>query len=420
MEGRRVPGNMLSVLIFVIVAGIFSCILFSSCLVNKIGGASSHNPEEMNEGLSSGAKALLERSFQDISADRLTDFHTHVVGTGCGGTGCFINPEMQSWFHPIKKIKTSVFMSASGIRDSNRVDQEYISRLVRLIRSTPTHGKHGILAFDQHYLPDGRVHSEKTEFYVPNEYIFQLVEAYPDLFLPVISVHPYRPDALAELEKWARRGAKYIKWLPNAMGIDPSDPRIDSFYAIMKEFNMVLLSHTGEEQAVDAREDQKWGNPLLLRRPLDQGVMVIMAHCASLGECVDLDSPGQPIVPCFDLFIRLMDEKKYEGILFGEISAQFQFNRLTETIKTVLARGDLHHRLVNGSDYPLPAINVIMRTGDLEKDGFINKEERKYLNEIYDYNPLLFDFVLKRTVKHPQTGKKLPASVFMANPILGL
>jgi len=52
----------------------------------------------------------------------------------------------------------------------------------------------------------------------------------------------------------------------------------------------------------------------------------------------------------------------------------------------------------------------------LASDGFITKEERSALNEIYDYNPLLFDFALKRTIRHPETKQKLAPSVFMENP----
>jgi len=59
---------------------------------------------------------------------------------------------------------------------------------------------------------------------------------------------------------------------------------------------------------------------------------------------------------------------------------------------TLLKRQDLHSRLVNGSDYPLPAINSLIWTRSLVRSGFITAEERQSLNEIYDYNPLLFDF----------------------------
>ena len=48
----------------------------------------------------------------------------------------------------------------------------------------------------------------------------------------------------------------------------------------------------------------------------------------------------------------------------------------------------------------------------------ITMEERGRLNEIYHYNPLLFDFVLKRTLRHPDTGARFPASVFELHPAL--
>ena len=112
----------------------------------------------------------------------------------------------------------------------------------------------------------------------------------------------------------------------------------------------------------------------------------------------------------------MMDEPKYVGLLFGEISAMLQFNRMPEPVTKLLERQDLHPRLVNGSDYPLPAINSLIWTRSMARDGFITAEERQSLNEIYDYNPLLFDFVLKRTMRHPRTKQKLVASVFMENP----
>jgi hypothetical protein len=186
----------------------------------------------------------------------------------------------------------------------------------------------------------------------------------------------------------------------------------------MKELDLILLSHGGEEKAVEAEEDQKLGNPLLLRRALDHGVKVIVAHCAGLGSNEDLDSKDRKVVDNFDLFLRLMDERRYEGVVVGEISAMTQFNR-SGKLRTLLAREDLHERLVNGSDYPLPAVNLLIRTRPLVKQGYINADEAASLKEIYDYNPLLFDFVLKRTLKLPGSFQRFPAAVFMVNSGLG-
>lgn len=389
------------------------------CLLHYIGGASSRRPEELSQGLSTPAADLMKRAFDDVDPRRLVDYHTHVVGVGAGGTGNLINPAMRSRRRPLKYLKFLVYLSASGIKDLENADREFVLRLADQARHIADHGKYRLLAFDRHYNADGTVNAEKTEFYTANEHVFNLAAEFPDLFLPTMSVHPYRTNALEELARWAGRGVKVVKWLPNAMGIDPSDPRCDPFYRSMRELGVVLLSHAGEEKAVETEEDQRLGNPLHLRRPLDHGVKVIAAHCAGLGKNPDLDHPDRRLVPNFQLFMRLMEEKRYEGLLFGDISAMTQRNRLGVPLTTILERTDLHARLVNGSDYPLPAINIVISTGALARAGYITRAERTGLNEIYDYNPLLFDFVLKRTLKVPGAGQRLPASVFLANPALG-
>jgi len=362
----------------------------------------------------------MKRAFDDIDPQKLVDYHTHIVGVGAGGTGNLLNPAMRSRRRPLKYLKFSVYLSASGIKDIQNADREFVLRLADQVRHIEHHGKYRLLAFDKNYNSDGTVNLEKTEFYTPNEYVFNLAAEFPDLFVATMSVNPYRDDAIEELEKWAARGVTMVKWLPNAMGINPSDPRCDRFYQRMKDLDVVLLSHTGEEKAVEAQEDQKLGNPLHLRRPLDHGVKVIAAHCAGLGENPDLDSPDKRRVPNFLLFLRLMEEKKYEGLLFGDISAMTQQNRIGLPLTTLLKRRELHQRLVNGSDYPLPAINIVISTRALVRAGYITREERTSLNELYHYNPLLFDFVLKRTMKAPGAEQRLPASVFMSNPDLGV
>jgi predicted TIM-barrel fold metal-dependent hydrolase len=374
-------------------------------------------PEDLLKSLSTRAADLVRRSFERVDPAKQLDYHTHIAGTGESGTGAFVNPRMLSWKHPFHRLKFDVYRMACGVSDRNQTDAQMLGRLADLIRSNPFHGKHRLLAFDKNYHPDGTVNFEKTEFYVPNEYVFETAAKHPDVFEPAISVHPYRKDALSELEKWAVRGGRMVKWLPNAMGIDPSSAQCDPFYGKMKALGLVLLSHGGEEKAVESAEDQKLGNPLLLRRALDSGVKVIVAHCAGLGENDDLDRPGGR-AHNFDLFLRLMDEARYEGSLFGDISAMTQFNRVGHPLRTILKRQDLHSRLVNGSDYPLPAINFLILMRPLVKGGYITGEQQKSLREIYAANPLVFDYVLKRVVVEPETTRGFAGSIFERHPEL--
>lgn len=398
---------------------ILALIVAAPFILEEVGGAHPRPPIQLHSDLKPGARDLMSRAFEEIDSKKLIDYHTHVAGIGTGGTGNFVHPHMRSWLHPVKRLTFSVYLSASGVQNIENADREALVRLADLIHCDESYGKHVLLPFDKNYDTDGAANLQKTQFYVPNEYVFAAAEEFPDKFIPGISVHPYRADAIEELGRWAARKARVVKWLPNAMGIDPSDPRCDAFYEKMRELDLILLAHAGREEAVDAEEDQRLGNPLLLRRALDHGVKVIVAHCAGLGQGEDLDSPNREMVPNFDLFMRLMGEKKYEGLLFADISAVTQHNRLGPALTVLLERSDLHHRLVNGSDYPLPAINIVIRTKSLLEAGYITEVEREQLNEIYHFNPLLFDFVLKRTIRAPGTDKRFSASVFMANPSLG-
>jgi predicted TIM-barrel fold metal-dependent hydrolase len=389
-------------------------------VLHELGGASSQDPALMASSMSESARALVDAALKDLDPARRFDCHVHIAGLGVGGTGCRVNPRLLSWLHPWNRIQFLVYCDAARIADLDRGDQQYVERLTALARAWPNHGRLGILAFDANYRADGTRDDDATDVYVPNDYVLDLAKNASDLFVPIGSVHPYRKDALDELDRLAARGVKLLKWLPNAMGIDPADARCDAFYDRMAARGIALLSHAGDEHAVDAAVAQELGNPLRLRRALEHGVQVIVAHCASLGSNEDLDDPRHEKRESFDLFLRMMEDPRWRGHLFGEISGITQTNRCERPLATLLERRDLQQRLVDGSDYPLPAINVLFSTKKLVKLGYITEAERVLLNEIYDYDPLIFDVVLKRTLKHPTIGSKFPGAVFQTRPELGM
>jgi predicted TIM-barrel fold metal-dependent hydrolase len=380
-------------------------------LAFRIAVGSPADPPRDAATLSPAARALVDAALADFRSDPAFDHHVHTVGTGESGSGARISAKFKSWLHPRQHVQFLAFRRAFGIADVEFAESQSSARLQDLARAVGV-SRYALLAFDSHYDLDGTVNEAETEFYVPNEYVERLARENPDLYAAVASVHPYRADAVRELERCAARGTKLVKWLPNAMGMDPANPRCDAFYAAMARLGMTLLTHSGEEKAVESEETQEFGNPLRLRRALDAGVNVLVAHCASLGQGLDLDDPAGKLVDNFDLFLRLMDDPRYVGRVWGEISALTQVGRSGRPLATMLARTDLHERLVNGSDYPLPAIDAMFQTGNLRDAGYLTAEEADALDEIWAANPLLFDLVLKRTVKHPETGARFPASVF--------
>jgi mannonate dehydratase len=310
-------------------------------------------------------------------------------------------------------MKFSIYLEASGVKDLDHADQQYAERLGSLLKAQSPHGRALLFAFDHAHDEAGKPLLEASEFYTPNEYVLSLAQAAPDVFVPCASVHPYRADAVDALEKAVAGGAVAVKWLPNAMNIDPSNAKCDAFYDAMVRLQVPLITHAGEEKAVHAEEAQRLGNPLHVRRPLGRGVTVVMAHCASLGTNPDLDASGGsgPWVDNFDLFMRLMAEPQWNGKLFGELSAMTQVNRVGRPLRALFEHPELHSRLLNGSDYPLPAINALLQTGAIVQAGFLTEAERTVLNEIDQHDPLLFDFVTKRTLHLGEVH--FPDSVFM-------
>ena len=348
--------------------------------------------------LSQRARLMIEEAYAGLDAARVWDLHVHLVGID-PKLGTWVNPNMQSHLHPLERLRYEIYMAAGGVEDSEQADEQYLQRLLALGRDANPEGKLLCMAFDYHVSEAGEEVPGLSAFYTSNERVLGLAKAHPEL-APCASVHPYRRDALERLEQVAEQGALGIKWLPNAMGIDPASPRCQAYYERLAELQLVLITHTGVEKAVHAEEHQKYGNPLRLRRALDAGVRVVAAHCASLGSSVDLDDPARPERPAFELFLRLMEEYSEAGNLYGELSALTLSNRDPGVLRELLTRRELHSRLVNGSDYPLPAINPMISPRLLSWQELLDSSDGAALAEIYSANPLLFDFVLKRRLRH--------------------
>src|SRR5205085_262887 len=137
---------------------------------------------ELKDRLSPKASDLVKKSFEDLDEARLLDYHTHVAGTGARGTGAFVNLKMRTWRHPLHRLKFEVYLSAAGVKEEETADEQFVARLTELVRHAGHGGRHRLLAFDKNYNADGTVNLEKTEFYVPNEYVFSLAEQHADIF----------------------------------------------------------------------------------------------------------------------------------------------------------------------------------------------------------------------------------------------
>ncbi len=355
---------------------------------------------------------LVTAAWQGLDAAQVWDSHAHLIGTGDSGSGIFVNPAADSLLNPGQYARRLFFLNAGCAHDApGGVDRAYVERIHSLLEGMRPGTKLLLFAFERTYGEDGKPDLARTGFWVPDSYARDTAKAHSRYFEWAASIHPYRADCVEALERAKSEGARAVKWLPAAMGMDPASPRCDRFFAALARLDVPLITHAGLERAVMGADVQDYGNPLRLRRALDAGVRIVIAHCASMGQDRDLDKgENGSFVDSFLLFSRLFEEKRYEKNLFGDISAMTQVNRAGPSLAKVIEREEWHPRLLNGSDYPLPGVMPIFSVDYLVSLGLLRENFSGVLKEIRTHNPLLFDFVLKRHLR--SNGKALAASVF--------
>lgn len=387
--------------------GIAACGLLAGCDLSLRHGLLNDCADDMPDDLRT--HSLVTAAWSQLDASKVWDAHCHAFGNGDSGSGLWYNPRMDQLRHPLGYLQRELYINASCAVDApGRADKSFVERLLMQCRGMAPGFRVMLFGFDWARDDNGAPVQEYSTFYVPDDYVAALAARYPQHMEWVASIHPYDPRALERLESAAERGARAIKWLPSAQNIDPADARCDPFYARLAALGIPLITHGGDERAVKGFGEQL-GNPLRLRRPLDAGVKVVVAHCASLGNAHD-ESAG---VSNFDLFAQLMDEERYRGNLFGDISAITQYNRM-HVIAALLERRDWHARLLNGSDYPLPGVVPLVSLEALVEARLLDAGAVDPLARLRKYNVLLFDFVLKRSLR--RDGQVFALSVFETAP----
>ena len=348
--------------------------------------------------------------WQGLDATKVWDTHVHVFGDGDSGSGLWFNPRMNNLWNPQEYLRRKIYINASCIDDRpGKIDLSFGANLLAQARGMKPGFKAMIFAFDWARDEAGQPVQEMSTYYASDEYMAKKAAEHPAHFEWVASIHPYDPRALDRLDAAMAAGARAIKWLPTAQNIDPASPRLDRYYAKLAALKLPLITHAGDEQAV-VGFGEHLGNPLRLRRPLEAGVRVVVAHCASLGHGEELEpgkAGGKP--SNFELFARLMDEPAYRAGLFGDISAVVQNNRIG-VLDTLLARRDWQGRLLNGSDYPLPGVVPLIAVSRLAARGLLAPGLVEPLRELRQANVLLFDFVLKRSLE--SNGQRFAPTVF--------
>jgi mannonate dehydratase len=345
---------------------------------------------------------LVAAAWSGLRADQVWDCHVHLFGNGRSEKEVWVDPAFNDGWGPPSRVRRAFYRNAACAgADESTLDQQMVTRLTRIVDALPVGAKVMALAFDFTYDETGRKREDLTTFSISDAYAQRVAKARPDRYEWVCSVHPYREDAAQALAAAKANGARAVKWLVPTMGIDLAHAKCKPVYDELVRLDLPLLLHVGEEKAVHGAGREDLADPRNLRHPLERGVRVIAAHCASLG-------PGN-----FETFERFMAEPAYRGRLVGDLSAVTQANR-PGIFARILKHPEWEGRLLNGSDYPLPGILPLFSLDGFVSEGLLDAAAVKPLRELREVNTLAFDFVLKRTLS--LGGRKLPASAFETRP----
>ena len=305
------------------------------------------------------------------------DVHVHLAGVGTGGSGCWLSPRFASRY-TFRLLRRLYGITDAQMRES--VDQEWAAGIAARVRASEL-DRAVVLGFDGVYGPGGELDTARSQMLVPPSWVFEVCRRHPEL-LPGPSVNPNRADALELLEGCIEQGAALLKWLPSAMGIDPSAERHRPFYRLMAGARLPLLVHSGGGERTFAEVAPAYKDLRLLRLPLEMGVPVICAHS---GVPVHLSrDPDQ-----LPLLREMLREFPHLWVDNSGIANPSRFAHLPR-----LARDpEIVARTLFGTDYPIPS-SALYYPRQLGVRGMRAVERER--------NPFQRDVALKRALGYPE------------------
>lgn len=313
------------------------------------------------------------------------DMHVHMVGNGVAGSGGWLR--LKGWHRWLAGFMLrQLGVPASALEGD--LESIYADHLAKLVRGSSLDAV-VLLAHERVHDPDGTPREDLGSMFVPNDVVLALAKTFPE-FLPGVSIHPARRDALDELERCLAGGAVLMKCLPNCQNIDLSDTRYRPFWERMAAAGLPLLAHTGGEHTVPVL-NAALADPKLLRFPLECGVTVIAAHCGTSSGAFDRDY--------FDDWAEML--RKFPN-LYGDISAMVSLNRCGH-LRDCL-RAEISPRILHGSDFPVPVLGHRMWL-----QGWVDRATFRRCQSIA--NPLERDWEFKRALCFPDEIGTRPASL---------
>ncbi|MDO5045218.1 amidohydrolase family protein [Campylobacter sp.] len=262
----------------------------------------------------------------------------------------------------------------------------YKKGLINNLRSSKHVGKIALFGVDAKVNERGEIlHKDKTVC-ATNDDVFEVYKENPGIIVPFFSINPLRPDALELIEKYHEKGFKGAKFLQNYWGVDTRKERFRPYFEKLKELNLPLIVHVGNENTIHS--DKACEDISMLYHPLKVGVKTICAHMA-LGYDGNIFRAISKKPRNFNKeYHALLELLKTHDNLYADVSALLTPVR-AKVLRHLSEQKEVHEKLLYGSDFPVP-YSVIYNSYDLnfKKRLDLHKLQNpfdRYANGILEY-----------------------------------
>jgi hypothetical protein len=264
-----------------------------------------------------------------------------MVGNGLSGSGCYINLKK-----PFHKMLAAFMLHGLGLPYNAIKEKDLETLYLDLIKNWLEESSLDsllLLAQDEVHSEEGKAEPELSSMYIPNDVVLDICKKNPK-FIPAVSIHPARPDAIHELERCKELGAKVMKCLPLYHKINCNHPKYKKFWQKMADFKMPLLVHTGGEKALPIYMPEL-ASPAYLTLPLECGVNVIAAHGGATYNLLIHDY--RPVIKTLlRSFPNLYVDNSGMHMLFRTLYFKVFFQE------------EFKDRVIHGSDLPIPVSSL--------------------------------------------------------------
>jgi len=298
------------------------------------------------------------------------DMHFHVVGRGKD----IDQVHEQVFFYPednntlltgvlYRLVEKYLGQVGADFDQSGTIDtEEYLTLIYKYLSTSKEIDGVVLLGLDALYDPEsGELDRRKTDLWVSNRFLAKKVKELNDRLMREedpkkrekkfywgASVSPNRKDWEEEMGFAVNDpNAVLMKLIPSVQHLDLRDPKHKDYYESLARNKMPLLCHVGPEYSFpEGIREKERDNFRFLDKPLECGMTVIAAHCATPVFPIDKNETAE-----FGAFMR--DANSDGRInLWGDTSAFSLMTRipiLDEILKTFPPEW-----LVHGSDFPIP------------------------------------------------------------------